>query len=148
MSLRSSDGDIDIGEVRGEELMVQTSDGDISGGTLQAARMRLRTSDGDINVKRAAGDIEANTSDGDIVMRLGSIERVRVTTHDGDIVLYVPEGLAADVSLEGEDLTVAPGFTLQGQVSSRRINGTLNGGGPTVDARTNDGEISLRIDGR
>ncbi len=148
VSLRSSDGDIDIGEVRGQELMVHTSDGDISGGTLQAARMRLRTSDGDINVKRASGDIEANTSDGDIMMRLGAIEGVKVTTHDGDIVLYVPEGFAADVSLEGEDLTVAPGFMLQGQVSSRRISGTLNGGGPRVDARTSDGEISLRIDGR
>lgn len=148
VSLRSSDGDIDIGEVRGQEIRVQTSDGDISGGALHAASMRLRTSDGDINVRRAAGDIEANTSDGDIMMRLGAIEGVKVTTHDGDIVLYVPEGLGADVSLEGEDLNVAPGFTLQGQVSSRRVNGTLNGGGPRVDARTSDGEISLRIDGR
>ena len=73
---------------------------------------------------------------------------MKLTTHDGDIVLYVPEGLAADVSLQGEDLTVAPGFTLQGQVSSRRVNGTLNGGGPRVDVRTNDGKISLRVDGR
>ena len=61
--------------------------------------VQVNSSDPEALRGNSSGDIEANTSDGDIVMRLGAIEGVKVTTHDGDIVLYVPEGFAADVSL-------------------------------------------------
>ncbi len=144
VELRSSDGDITLSAVTGTELRVQTSDGDILADRLDVGKTWLRTSDGDIQVKDVSGALEANTSDGDIVVSLSDAQGVTLSTNDGDITIHAPADLRADVILEGEDLSVPRGFSLQGQVTRRRIEGTMNGGGPRVEARTHDGEIWLK----
>lgn len=144
VELRSSDGDIEVNAVTGGELRVQTSDGDILADRIDVGRTWLRTSDGDIQVRNFNGALEANTSDGDIEVYLADHQGVALSTNDGDITIHAPEDLGADVVLEGEDLSVPRGFSLRGQVTRRRIEGTMNGGGPRLEARTHDGEIWLK----
>jgi DUF4097 and DUF4098 domain-containing protein YvlB len=144
VELRSSDGDIEVNAVTGGELRVQTSDGDILADRLDIERTWLRTSDGDIRVRNFSGALEANTSDGDIEVYLASHRGVALSTNDGDITIHALEDLGADIVLEGEDLSVPRGFSLRGQVTRRRIEGTMNGGGPRIEARTHDGEIRLK----
>jgi DUF4097 and DUF4098 domain-containing protein YvlB len=145
VALRSSDGDIRIEGVRGERVVIETSDGDIDTRAIVAANVSVRTSDGDITMRGISGELDARTSDGDVSIELADIRGATVTTHDGDIYLYAPHTLRADVTLEGEDLSVDRGLAVSGPMSSRRIRGALNGGGARILARTNDGEIDFRI---
>jgi hypothetical protein len=46
--------------------------------------------------------------------------------------------------MDGEDLSIEHGLQLLGRIREHSVQGTLNGGGPTIDPRTGDGSISLR----
>ena len=124
-SLRSSDGDITVDAFEGGELDVHTSDGDIIVDRLDGSRAEIRTSDGDIVLRSVRAPID-------------------VSSGDGDITVTAPADLAADVYLEGEDLSVAEGLELLGRIRSHSVQGTLNGGGPNLELRTGDGAITLR----
>ena len=89
-------------------------------------------------------EIDAQTGDGDIRINLLASSEVSVSTGDGDITVTAPADLAADVYLEGEDLSVAEGLELLGRIRSHSVQGTLNGGGPNLELRTGDGAITLR----
>lgn len=130
--LNSSDGDIELGAIRGEELSIETSDGDITVDALEVTRTDIRTSDGDIDIRSAVGDVQATTSDGDIRLHLRQGADVRLRTSDGDITIYAPATLAAEIDFDGEDLYVARGFEIAGRISRRRVSGRLNGGGPLL----------------
>lgn len=142
--LDTSDGDVDLGRIQGDQATIETSDGDVTAISLASARTSIRTSDGDIEIDAVDGDFEATSGDGDISVYLGAVEGVNVRTGDGDISLYIPAALRATVDLSAEDLYVPRAFTIQGRISRRRVRGDLNGGGPRIQASTGDGSIRLR----
>jgi DUF4097 and DUF4098 domain-containing protein YvlB len=147
LRVRTSDGDVRVGNTRTEVLDVRSSDGDITvAGAIGS--VQLKTSDGDIDAARLSGSITLETSDGDIVAGFADITDFLATTHDGDIVMYAPQELSADVMLEGEDLSLDREMVVQGTVSRRRISGQINGGGPSIRARSGDGSITLRRSSR
>ena len=143
-SLRSSDGDIIVDAFDGGELDIHTSDGDILVDRLDGRRAEIRTSDGDIVLRSVRAPIDVSSGDGDIRINLLDSSEVSVSTGDGDITVTAPADLAANVYLEGEDLSVAPGLELIGRIREHSVRGTLNGGGPSIELRTGDGSISLR----
>lgn len=164
--LRSSDGDIVLGDVGGD-VEVRTSDGDISAGRLAGSSARIQTSDGDVRVESLAsrdaqvqssdGDVdivfagqslEARSGDGDLTVEIADEADVRLRTGDGDIQIWVPEGYGADVTLQGEHLDVEQEVRLRGRITDDRITGTINEGGPLLEATTGDGSVTLRTRGR
>jgi hypothetical protein len=142
--LETSDGDVDLGRVQGDEASIETSDGDVSAVALLSRRTTLRTSDGDIDVQTVSGSFEATTGDGDIRVHIEAAGGVRLRTGDGDITMYLPASLAASVDLDAEDLNVPRSFQIVGRINRRRLQGDMNGGGPLLEARTGDGSITLR----
>lgn len=58
-----------------------------------------------------------------------------------------PTGLAADLELQGEDVTVGRAFGFGGTLTEERASGRLNGGGPRLEARSGDGSVVLKSDG-
>jgi DUF4097 and DUF4098 domain-containing protein YvlB len=144
VQLKSSDGDIQLGQVQGGEIRIQTADGDVLTDEFTATSAVIRTADGDIDLSSVSGDLNASTADGDIQLRLREAGDVSLRTGDGDITIFAPTDLAAQIDFDGEDLNVAQGFEITGRVSSSRVIGRMNGGGPRLEARTGDGSISLR----
>ncbi len=142
--LDTSDGDVDLGRIQGDQATIETSDGNVTAISLAVTRTSIRTSDGDIEIDAVNGDFEATSGDGDIRVYLGAIEGVNVQTGDGDISLHVPANLRATVDLSAEDLYVPRAFGIQGRISRRRVRGDLNGGGPLIRASAGDGSIRLR----
>lgn len=142
--LETSDGDVDLGRVQGDQASIETSDGDVSAVALLSQRTTIRTSDGDIDVEAVTGAFEASTGDGDIRVHIDATGGVRLRTGDGDITLYLPASLGASVDLDAEDLNVPRNFQIVGRISRHRLQGDMNGGGPVVEARTGDGSITLR----
>jgi hypothetical protein len=162
--LHTSDSDIGVGRLTGDVRMT-TSDGDVTVGSLSGANLALTTSDGDIRVEEfdgesieigssdgdlllgrlTAGRITARTSDGDI--RISSLNgSAEVRTSDGDILITLPANYGANIRLRGDDVRIARDLQFEGELDEdgERATGALNGGGPMIDARTSDGDVTIR----
>lgn len=143
----TSGGDIHVGNVNGNVRM-RTSGGNIVASDIDG-ELRIETSGGDI---RAAvdGRIRAVTSGGNIdVQLLGANRGVEISTSGGNILLHLPRNVTGvlNASTSGgsvvSDLPVATVATASARIS-RKLSGTINGGGEPIEAHTSGGDIQLR----
>ncbi len=142
--VKTSDGDVRIEAFHGAAFSARTSDGSITIDALIARESSVHSSDGKITLRRVEGALEASGSDTDIEVDLFKPDAVSLTTSDGNIVITAPANLPADVRLRGEDVRVASAFNFQGLVKEERAEGSINGGGPLLEARSSDGSVTLR----
>jgi hypothetical protein len=144
--LRTSDGDITVQSLKGRSVTVKTSDGDVAVDKMQGGSMSVGSSDGDLELTVSAGELRAKTSDGDIAVRVEDRVALDLSTSDGDITIRLPKHYGAVLDLKGEHVTLGGKVELEGEVSKKRISGTLQDGGPKLRARTSDGSVALRFD--
>lgn len=143
LRVATSDGDVTVGDVSGEQISVSTSDGDVRADMLDGKSISVSSSDGDVLIGVKGEELEGRTSDGDLEVDLQSDMAVDLRAGDGDITLRATPSLRADLNLTAEHVQISGEVTIDGDVSSRRVVGKLNRGGPTVRARTGDGDIHL-----
>jgi DUF4097 and DUF4098 domain-containing protein YvlB len=159
-SVHTSGGDIDADDLGGG-FEAKTSGGDVhvrnvdgpvvlrtSGGNIIATDIRgdaeLGTSGNDIRAV-VDGKIVAHTSGGSITAELiGRNRGVRATSSGGDIVLRMSKDVRGELyaSTGGGSVRSELPVTTS-EFSSRKIVGTLNGGGEEIQARTSGGTIRL-----
>lgn len=160
--LRTTGGDVTLRTVTGNSR-VDTTGGDIrlehlkgsiqassGGGDILATDVRgdsvLKSTGGDIRAQGMDGRIEAGTTGGDITTELlGANRGIDAHTTGGDITLR----LAADIkgtldasSTGGSVSSELPVTVTRGRESE--LQGPINGGGPTIRARTFGGNIKLK----
>lgn len=141
--LQTSSGDIELANIKGSVVAISSS-GDLLMRDLQG-QIDVKTSDGDINAHRIDGRIAARTSSGDVnVQLLGSNRGVTLDTSSGNIDLRVPKDISAllDASSDSGSVRAELAITTT-TVSERRLQGTINGGGDRIHARTSDGDVRL-----
>jgi len=141
--IQTGDGDVAVGGTASRHITIQTGDGDVALGRLDAEDVQVRTGDGDILIEELSGSLRASTGDGDVMLHIGDFTGVQITTGDGDVTLYAPASLAADVSIIGGELVLGEAFALPAQLEGRRLEGSLNGGGPELSVRVGDGTIRI-----
>ena len=142
--VKTSDGDIDIDAVNGPSFFARTSDGDITVGELIAGHSTVRSSDGDITLRRVEGDLNVSGSNANIRLDLYKPGAVTATTSDGDILITLPENHGADLRLRGDDVRISRSLDFDGRIVDDRATGEINGGGPLIEARTSDGQVTVR----
>lgn len=128
MALNGVDGDISVADSEGN-LTVNAVDGDV---ILEGIRSNL---------------VEANAVDGDISYR-GTIAdggRYFLSTHDGDLLITVPQGTNARVSVNtfAGDLAADFPIELEGDMKKRKFSFTLGSGKALMELSTFDGTIQL-----
>lgn len=165
VNARTSGGAIEIKDTAGT-MKLQTSGGDVTARNVNG-EVRLRTSGGRIVAENIKGDVDADTSGGDlhllgvdgkiagntsggnVKVRLAGANRgISATTSGGDIELLLPPDTAGNVSAStsgGDVRSDIPVTTTS--MREGRLEGTLNGGGETIRARTSGGNIRLRSAG-
>lgn len=166
--VRTGDGALNVERLSGR-LELRTSDGNITGLDLKGdvyahsdegairlegidGRCDVVTSDGNVTLQGRLDALRARTGDGSVVAKLlpGSDPRAEwsLSTGDGPIVLYVPDGLGADVDAETGRGTVKldPALALASSTDMPRgvFRGTLANGGRLVRLRTREGSITLK----
>jgi len=164
IELRTADGDVRARDISGRRVVISTKDGDVTAERV-AGDVRVATSDGDMRLTNISGTkLEARTSDGDISARDITPERIdlktgdgdaamlkiaavptRARTSDGDISIVVDSAIAARVKLRGDNVRISGKAVFQGDLERRRVEGTLNQGGPLIEMSTGDGSIKLAI---
>jgi len=145
-NLRTSGGWIDISEVAGT-LSARTSGGSIKGERV-GGDAEVRTSGGSIDLREMGGEVVARTSGGSVRVEFarGNSRGGSLTTSGGRVAAYVDEGAALDIdaSTSGGRVTVDVPVTVQGELSSRSVQGSINGGGATLRLRSSGGGVSVR----
>lgn len=143
VTARTSGGHIEIADFEGS-MEARTSGGHISTDNASGT-IKLRTSGGHINLARVSGTIEASTSGGSIEADITSItESVDLRTSGGHVTITVPEGVGYNLALRGSRVrTDLQNFS--GEVERDEVEGTINGGGAQIAARTSGGTVRLRF---
>lgn len=138
---RTSGGHIEISDFEGE-MKARTSGGHIDV-VNSSGSINLRTSGGHIDLERISGTVEASTSGGSINAEIASIGQfVDLRTSGGNVNISVPDGLGLDLDLRGSRVrTELKNFS--GEVERDEVEGSVNGGGPKISARTSGGTVRV-----
>jgi len=146
ITLNSVEGGVTLSDAEGNIALVSV-DGDVyvsqSSGVISVQNV-----DGDITLDGITSDnVEVNTVDGDLGYR-GTIHddgRYFLSTHDGDVLVTVPDGSNARVSIStfSGDLEADFPVTLSGDIDQRSFSFTLGTGKALLEISTFDGMIEL-----
>jgi len=146
VNARTSGGHIEIYDFAGN-MNARTSGGHIevehSEGTLE-----LHTSGGHISLRDLSGQVEARTSGGSIDADLTSIEPqgdgANLRTSGGHINITVPAGIGLDLDLKGSRVSTELN-NFSGHIERDEVEGSINGGGPRLTARTSGGTVRINF---
>ena len=152
MTVRSVRGDIEIdtsgGDVQAEDVVgavkLGTSGGDIVARKI-AGPLAARTTGGGVRLEQMDGAVQASTSGGTIeVELLGANRGIDVATSGSNIVLQLPASIAATVDAAAGSGRVKSELPITGTLNGEsRVQGTINGGGAAIRAKTSGGNILL-----
>ncbi len=139
LDLKTSGGDIDVGDLRGD-VLARTSGGDINVGNVTDAVIRVHTSGGDVNVKGGARETKVSTSGGDIEI-LDARGAVDATTSGGDVTIGDAGG-EVSAKTSGGDIRI--GHTT-GEVKAKTSGGdiTIERADGEVDVHTSGGDVTI-----
>ena len=163
VSVRTSGGKIEIDGARGD-VEARTSGGHIriadvvgdveartSGGRIRVSEVQgeidIQTSGGSIGVYDVVGPVNARTSGGPIEVRFAGEPEGELRTSGGSILAEIPANAALDLEAEtsGGRVEIDGELRVRGQISSNRVHGEINGGGPVLQLRTSGGNVRVRV---
>lgn len=134
----------------GAEVKLSTVNGGIELTGLDG-QVTAETTNGGIKARDVSGSIDASTTNGGVEVELSQVPEggVRLGCTNGGIVLRLPSSARATISARitnGGIDTSGIQLSQTGESSKRRLDGTLNGGGPRIELEGTNGGI--RISGR
>jgi DUF4097 and DUF4098 domain-containing protein YvlB len=143
ITLFTSGGSVDLDNLNGI-VEVETSGGTIKGRSI-AGELRAHTSGGTIRLDDLTCTLDASTSGGGINVAIKEFGKyIKVSNSGGNIDLQIPGQKGVDLDLSGDKIKTDALSNFSGKMEDDRIVGKLNGGGVSVNARSN-GRVSLVI---
>jgi hypothetical protein len=111
--------------------------------------VRAESTNGGVTGRGLGQNVKASTTNGSVdieVTTLGA-DGVSLETTNGGIKLRIPDGAKANISARctngGISVSDLPGFEPSGDNTRRRVDGKLNGGGPSIRLETTNGGIKV-----
>lgn len=142
IKLKTSGGSITLFDIEGY-AEVNTSGGRIRGEKITGG-IDAKTSGGSITLDGISGNVEAKTSGGSIDAEILNPDGfIELRTSGGSITVTVPKDLGYDLDLGGNRVR-ADLHNFQGELDKNDMEGTMNGGGTKLSAKTSGGSVNLR----
>jgi len=144
VKLTTSHGNIDLRNLIGK-VRAGTDHGNVSGNSI-GGELTASTSHGNVDLDATSCSVNASTDHGDISVTAVNITG-EIVTHNGNgnIHLELPKGKGLDLDLQGKEVSVDGLQNFNGTKSKDLVNGTINGGGIKVSAKTDrDAHLSFR----
>jgi DUF4097 and DUF4098 domain-containing protein YvlB len=136
IKLITSHGNIDLRDLKGK-VRAATEHGNVSGETI-GGELTGSTSHGDVNLDGMSCSVNASTDHGNISLTAVNVTgEIVMNNNNGNISLELPKGKGLDLNLQGRDVSVDGMQNFNGTKSKNLVQGTANGGGTKVSARTN-----------
>ncbi|MEP6507756.1 MAG: DUF4097 family beta strand repeat-containing protein [Gemmatimonadales bacterium] len=156
VSVRGVGGDLEATSGNGEvtvdgasgSVLAASGNGDIrvdhAGGPVKA-----HSGNGGIRVSTTKGPVEANTGNGRIDVDMASLAGggdMDFNTGNGSIVVTAPANLSANIesNVPYNNFNTDFAFEIPAHWNSRRIQGTIGGGGRRIRFNTGNGRVTLR----
>jgi len=132
----------------GVSVKVDTTNGTVVADDLTSG-LSAETVNGAIKGRGLAGEVSATTINGGVDIEMVGLADggVSIETTNGGIDLTLPRDAAATVSARlanGRINTSDLALETTGEQNRRRLDGTMNGGGPRVRLETTNGGISIK----
>jgi len=139
----TSGGSIGLGNIVGN-VQAKTSGGTIKVGNV-AGNVLLYTSGGSIEVGEVLGELSARTSGGSIKATFAQqINRnAELKTSGGSIEATLPPQIQVNLKASTSGGRVSSDFLVNGEISKRKVEGEINGGGPKLILHTSGGNIKI-----
>ncbi|NYF80187.1 DUF4097 family beta strand repeat-containing protein [Granulicella arctica] len=145
LKANTGSGNIDAHGIHGIANL-ETGSGNIDFDETATGDVRAQTGSGNIHLNGIAGGLRAGTGSGDITIAGNPTTDWKLETGSGNIRLNLGSSARyhLDASTGSGDVHVEQPITMQGSLTKHHINGTVNGGGPTLRAETGSGDIEIR----
>jgi|SRR5581483_1994462 len=115
-----------------------------------AGPVEAHTTNGGVRGYDLSGRVEASTTNGGVAIDLASVtDEVRLSTTNGGVTVGLPDAAKANIvatctnggiSVNGVKMEIS-------EQSRRRVEGTMNGGGVSVELKTTNGGVRIRKKG-
>jgi len=165
-SIDLSSGDIEIDEIKADDIMIKTSSGEVEieyaeadkfnfnsssgsleGNTILSNNSDLETSSGDSTIDFFYGDLKARASSGNIEISCVEYknESIYASASSGNITLTFPDDSNFDLDLDTSSGNTEVDFqiVMSGNFSKDSIKGKIGEGGGLVKANTSSGDINI-----
>jgi len=141
----SGSGNVRAKNVHGAANL-ETGSGDIELDQSAPGDVRAQTGSGNIRLSNVSGGLKAGTGSGDIELSGTPATDWKIDTGSGSVRLTL--GSAAHFNLSastgsGSIRTQQP-IAMQGEINHHHVNGTVNGGGPTLRINTGSGDVEIK----
>ena len=138
-------GNIRIRSLTGAAKL-DTGSGDLELEQTTKAEVQARTGSGNIRLRNAQDSIRASTGSGDIEINGAPNADWRLTTGSGTINISLAGGskFNLDASTGSGTVHCDQPITMQGSLNKHHVQGTVNGGGPTMRIETGSGDVNIR----
>jgi len=144
LRLTTSVGAISVTKSRGDAEAV-TSTGSVKAEDF-SGKILAKSSTGSVELNRISGSVEAASSTGSARVQMASIDQyVKVNVSIGSVNLDLPASKGLDLDLAARKVNAETMNNFSGTREKNRIEGKLNGGGASVEARTSMGSITLAL---
>lgn len=138
---RTSGGHISLLNINGD-VDARTSGGHIEAKNTEG-QLSVSTSGGHIDLANIAGTVDASTSGGSIsadIVKMGEFARLK--TSGGSVNVTVPRNIGLDLDLHGSRVR-SQLENFSGSMEDDDVEGSINGGGPMLSARTSGGSVRV-----
>src|SRR5690606_8029466 len=140
---RIQHGDLAIRELTGMEVQIDMQHGDVHLRDLTATGLKADLQHSDIEIERLDARPEITVSHGSIEVNLANARGGYFSTDHGDIDLEAATSSGLNISFSGRDLVGDSDFRCDGIRDRRSLEGSINGGGPELVARSSHGHVRL-----
>ena len=148
LTAKTEFGDVTLLNVDAPSYNLEANSGKVSLDSVHD-RVKAHSEFGDIEVtngEQVTLDLKTNSGSVEYSGSLGLGPHI-LKTEFGNIYLTIPDDTSLSIEMETELGKVKSDFdiTLSGEFSEKQLNGTINGGGASLTASTNSGNITISI---
>lgn len=142
--LNTSGGSIELNDLNGN-IRATTSGGNIDAEKV-TGELDTHTSGGNISLTGMTGSLNASTSGGNIDIHINEIGKyVKLSNSGGNVYLEIPKGKGLNLDVHGDRIKTEGLSNFSGSMEKQSINGTVNGGGTSVDINAGSGGVTLAL---
>jgi hypothetical protein len=135
-------GGIDIADI-GADVKATVDSGGIRIANVRGS-VSAQADSGGIVATGVAGALDVSTDSGGITVSQTVPAPIRARADSGGAVVRLAQTGGYDLVLEsGSGRVTGPEMTVQGNLSNRRMQGKMRGGGPLVDVRVDSGTVKV-----
>lgn len=137
-TIKNGNGEVQIEQMRVNNLQVKIANGEIELDTIMAKRVNVESANGEIYLQGVEGDIIGSTTNGEILVETKDLDRMmQLTTANGEIIVRTekePTNTTFDVEVANGDISILDKYE----------GSTVIGKGKyVVKLRTTNGEITV-----